>query len=231
VPQLRALLRARLEGDIRLMLPLVIDLEEITRTRELITEVRGALRQDGVRHADDLPVGAMIETPAAVTLADQLVSRCDFVSVGTNDLTQYTLAIDRGNARLAERFSGYHPAVLRMLGRLADVALPAGTPLAVCGEMASEPLGIFLLLGLGYRELSVAPTALPVVRWLVRRVQVGEAEVAARAALDAAGAAEALATLEAGLAGSVDLELIDSGWLPRHRSVTSLQKRRAPRSR
>jgi phosphotransferase system enzyme I (PtsI) len=231
IPQLRALLRARLDGDIRLMLPLVIDLEEVTRTRELITQVRGALRRDGVRHADDLPLGVMIETPAAVALADQLVAQCDFVSVGTNDLTQYTLAIDRGNARLAHRFTGFHPAVLRLLAQLADAAKKAGTPFSVCGEMASEPLGAFLLLGLGYRELSVAPTALPVVRWLVRRLRVGDAEGPARAALDATGPAEAMEVLEAGLAGSVDLELFDAGWLPRHRSATSLQGRRISRSR
>jgi phosphotransferase system enzyme I (PtsI) len=231
VPQLRALLRARLDGDIRLMLPLVIDLEEVARTRALITQVRGALRRDGVRHADDLPVGIMIETPAAVALADQLVAQCDFVSVGTNDLTQYTLAIDRGNARLAHRFTGYHPSVLRLLARVADAARQAGTPFSVCGEMASEPLGAFLLLGLGYRELSVAPTGLPVVRWLVRRLRVSDAEGAARAALDTPGPAEAMATLEAGLAGAVDLELFDAGWLPRHRSATSLQRRRISRSR
>jgi phosphotransferase system enzyme I (PtsI) len=231
IPQLRALLRARLEGDIRLMLPLVIDLGEVARTRELITEVRGALRRDGVRHADDLPVGVMIETPAAVQLADQLTAQCDFVSVGTNDLTQYTLAIDRGNARLAQRFTGYHPAVLRMLGHLADVAHRAGTPVSVCGEMGSEPLGVFLLLGLGYRELSVAPTALPAVRWLVRRLQVRDAVPAARAALEASSPEEAIDALEEGLAGAVDLELLDAGWLPRHRSITTLQKRRTSRTR
>lgn len=231
VPQLRALLRARLEGDIRLMLPLVIDLSEVSQTRELITEVRGELRRDGVKHADDLPVGVMVETPAAVIMADQLTAQCDFVSVGTNDLTQYTLAIDRGNARLAARFTGYHPAVLRMLGQLVDTAKKAGTPVSVCGEMASEPLGVLLLLGLGYRELSVAPTALPVVCWLVRRLQVRDAEVAARAALDAADPAEAMALLESGLAGAVDLELLDTGWLPRHRPTTSLQRRRTSRAR
>jgi phosphotransferase system enzyme I (PtsI) len=231
IPQLRALLRARLDGDIRLMLPLVIDLEEVTRTRELITQVRGALRKDGVRHADDLPLGVMVETPAAVALADQLVAQCDFVSVGTNDLTQYTLAIDRGNARLAHRFTGFHPAVLRLLAQLADAARKSGTPFSVCGEMASEPLGAFLLLGLGYRELSVAPTALPVVRWLIRRLRVADAEGPARAALDATGPAEALEVLESGLAGSVDLELFDAGWLPRHRSATSLQRHRTSRSR
>jgi phosphotransferase system enzyme I (PtsI) len=231
IPQLRALLRARLDGDIRLMLPLVIDLEEVTRTRELITEARGALRRDGVRHADDLPVGIMIETPAAITLADQLVAQCDFVSVGTNDLTQYTLAIDRGNARLAERFTAFHPAVIRMLARVADAAIKAGTPISVCGELASEPLGAFLLLGLGFRELSVGPPSLPVVRWLVRRLRVDEAEAAARATFDAASATEAMTVLENGLAGAVDLELFDAGWLPRHRSATSLQRRRISRSR
>jgi signal transduction protein with GAF and PtsI domain len=118
-----------------------------------------------------------------------------------------------------------------MLGQLVDTAKKAGTPVSVCGEMASEPLGVLLLLGLGYRELSVAPTALPVVRWLVRRLQVRDAEVAARAALDAADPAEAMALLESGLAGAVDLELLDTGWLPRPRPTTSLQRRRTSRAR
>jgi phosphotransferase system enzyme I (PtsI) len=230
VPQLRALLRARLHGDVRLMLPLVVDVGEVVRARELIGQARAELRREGVPHADDLPVGVMIETPAAVVLADQLAATCDFFSVGTNDLTQYTLAIDRGNARLAERFSGYHPAVLRLLRQVAEVGRAARLPVSVCGELASEPLGVFLLLGLGYRELSVSPMALPVVRWLVRRLRVSQGMAGAEAACDAIGPTEALAALETHLAGAIDLEVLDDGWLPRHRPSASLQGRRAPQA-
>ncbi len=228
ITQLRALLRARLDGDVRLMLPLVIEVGEVTRTRELIAEAREALRRDGLRAADHLPVGVMVETPAAVTVADQLADHADFLSVGTNDLTQYTLALDRGNARLAARFSGFHPAVLRLLRDVAAVGAARGTPVSVCGEMASEPFGIFLLLGLGYRELSVAPTALPLVRWLVRHLRTTDAEAAAEAALTATSAAEALRHLQERLAALVDLDLVAAGWLPGNRPAASLEEHRGP---
>jgi len=221
--QLRALLRARLAGDVRLMLPLVIEVGEVTRTRALIDEARASLARDGIPAAASLPVGVMVETPAAVTLADQLAAHCDFLSVGTNDLTQYTLAMDRGNARLAERFSGFHPAVLRMLRHLRDLTAGTTVAVAVCGEMASDPLGIFLLLGLGYREFSVAPTTVPLVRWLVRRLRVSESESAAAAALAATSAAAAAAMLGERLAAHVDLRLLDADWLPAARSDASLQ--------
>lgn len=221
--QLRALLRARLAGDVRLMLPLVIEVGEVTRTRALIDEARASLAREGIPAATSLPVGVMVETPAAVTVADQLATHCDFLSVGTNDLTQYTLAMDRGNARLAERFSGFHPAVLRMLRHLRDLTAGTSTAVAVCGEMASDPLGIFLLLGLGYREFSVAPTTVPLVRWLVRRLRVSEAEAAAAAALAATSAAAAVAILGERLAAHVDLRLLDADWLPAARSDASLQ--------
>jgi phosphotransferase system enzyme I (PtsI) len=227
VTQLRALLRARLDGDVRLMLPLVIEVGEITHAKALIAQAREELERDGIAHAPDLPTGVMVETPAAVTVADQLAAHCDFLSVGTNDLTQYTLAMDRGNARLAERFSGFHPAVLRMLQALSRTAAAAGASISVCGEMASEPLGIFLLLGLGYRELSVAPTTIPLVRWLVRRLRRKPAEEAAAEALQATSAPEAIGILEERLAVHVDLELVDAGWLPMHRSAASLQRRRS----
>jgi phosphotransferase system enzyme I (PtsI) len=222
--QLRALLRARLHGDVRLMLPLVIEVSEITRTRTLIAEARAGLKRDGIEAAADLPIGVMVETPAAVAVADQLAAHCEFLSVGTNDLTQYTLAMDRGNARLAERFSGFHPAVLRMLRQVRELA--AGTAIAVCGEMASDPLGIFLLLGLGYREFSVAPTTVPLVRWLVRRLRTSEAAAAAAAALEATAADAATASLGERLAAHVDLRLLDAGWLPAPRSDASLGTRR-----
>jgi len=227
LPQLRALLRARLDGDIQLMLPMVVETGEILRTRELVAQAADELRRDGLPAAADLPIGVMVETPAAVMVADDLGRDAAFLSVGTNDLTQYTLALDRGNARLAERFSAFHPAVLRMLRHARQAAAAHGTPIAVCGEMASEPLGVFLLLGLGYREFSSAPTAVPLVRWLVRRLGTTDAERAAQEALEAPTAADALGVVERHLAACVDLDLVDAGWLPAHRRPATLNKRRS----
>ena len=112
----------------------------------------------------------MIETPAAVLIADRLAEVSAFFSIGTNDLTQYTLAVDRGNARLADRFTPHHPSVIRQLHQVVQVGRAAGIPVSVCGEMASEPLSAVLLLGLGYDRLSVSPPALPLVKWVVRTV-------------------------------------------------------------
>lgn len=227
LPQLRALLRARLDGDVRLMLPLVVAIEELTRTEELVAQALEELAQDGLEAAADLPIGVMVETPAATMIADLFAARAAFLSVGTNDLTQYTLALDRGNARLAGRFSPFHPAVVRQLKHLQAVAATAGTPIAICGEMASEPLGIFLLMGLGFREFSAAPTALPLVRWLVQRLSSTDAEQAALEALEATDANTVQTVLEQRLAQLVDLDLIDAGWLPMHPGPASLRQRRS----
>lgn len=212
--QIRALLRARRDGDVQLMLPLVTGMEELERTRALVANAAAGLRRAGVDAAANLPVGVMIETPAAALIADELAQHSDFLSVGTNDLTQYTLAVDRGNARLAGRFTPLHPAVLRMLTRIVDAADRAECTLSVCGEMASEPLTVFLLIGLGYRVLSVSPPALPLVRWLVRQIEYAGAHQAAHAAVHSASTKEAQAILEEGLGQYVDLSLVDAGQLP-----------------
>lgn len=222
--QIRAMLRARRHGDLQLMLPLVTQVEEVDRTRELVAEAVEALVRAGVPAARELPVGVMIETPAAAVLADRIAERSDFVSVGTNDLTQYTLAVDRGNARLANRFLPHHPAVVRLLRHIAEVARAAGHEPSVCGEMASEPLSAFLLLGLGYRVLSVAPSALPLVRWLVRQVALDGATRAAQAALEGATTADVVAALTEVLGEYVDLSLVDAGRLPGGYGATSLNR-------
>jgi phosphotransferase system enzyme I (PtsI) len=175
--QLRAILRARRHGDLRLMIPMVSFIEEIDCTRDLVAQCAAGLAEEGIDAASDIPLGVMVETPAAAILIDQIVARCDFVSVGTNDLTQYTLAIDRGNARLADRFSPHHPAVVQLLERVVDAAHRGGIEASVCGEMASDPLSAFMLIGLGYRILSVSPPSLSLIRWLIRQVDANGAVV------------------------------------------------------
>jgi len=166
----------------------------------------------------------MVETPAAAVLADRLVEVSDFLSVGTNDLTQYTLVVDRGNARLADRFTPHDPSVLRLLKLVAEAARKAGKPASVCGEMASEPLSAFLLLGLGYETLSVAPPAIPLIKWLIRQVTMEQARAAADAALAARSAELALDILRSALAEAVDSALLDpDARLPAGRRSDSLQ--------
>lgn len=207
--QLRALLRAGADRDVRLMLPLVISPEEVRRTREILKEEAGLLRKDGVRISEQLQVGVMIETPAAVVIADRLAEVSDFFSVGTNDLTQYTLAVDRGNARLADRFNPLHPAVVRQLADILAAGRARSLPVSVCGELASEAIGALLLLGLGYDQLSVAPPALPLIKWLLRSVPAAAARQAAEHALQASDAREVRKALLAAASPYVDVGLLD----------------------
>jgi phosphoenolpyruvate-protein kinase (PTS system EI component) len=182
------------------------------------------LERRGIAAARNVPLGVMVETPAAAVMADRLVEISDFLSVGTNDLTQYTLVVDRGNARLADRFTPHDPSVMRLLKQVADAARAAGKPASVCGEMASEPLSAFLLLGLGYETLSVAPPALPFIKWLIRQVTTSQARAAADAALAARSAELALDSLRFALAEAVDLTLLDpDARLPAGRRSGSLR--------
>ena len=224
--QVRAVLRAAAHADIQLMIPLVTRLDEIERTRAMVAAEADKLAAQGIEAARTLPVGAMIETPAAAVMADRITEVSDFVSVGTNDLTQYTLVVDRGNARLADRFTPHDPAVLRLLKMVADAARAAGKPASVCGEMASEPLSAFLLLGLGYETLSVSPPALPLVKWTVRQVSAERARSAAAAALDARGAEDVLDIMGPALAEAVDVRLLFAGpnaRLPAGRAAATLK--------
>jgi phosphotransferase system enzyme I (PtsI) len=212
--QVRAVLRARATADVRLMLPLVTQVEEVLRTREILSESIAALNEVGVPIGADLPLGVMIETPAAAMMVEQLAEHSDFISVGTNDLTQYTLAVDRGNARLADRFTPLHPAVVQMLKRIVDCGVCHGIDVSVCGEMASEPLSTLLLLGLGYRVLSASPGVLPLVRWIVRQIDVSAAQIAATQATGAATTDEVTDVLATQMGQYVDLDLLEAGRLP-----------------
>ena len=222
--QIRAVLRAAATTNLQLMIPLVTRLDEVERTREIMQEEAARLESAGIPAGKSVPLGVMVETPAAAILADRLAEISDFLSVGTNDLTQYTLVVDRGNARLADRFTPHDPSVLRLLKLVAEAARAAGKPASVCGEMASEPLSAFLLLGLGYETLSVAPPALPFIKWLIRQVTTAQARAAADAALAARSAELALDILRFALAEAVDLTLLDpDARLPAGRRSGSLK--------
>ena len=222
-PQVRAVLRAAVGNNIQLMLPLVTTVQEVLESREIVAEEAKALKDAGVRSADSVPVGVMIETPAAVVMADRLAEVSAFFSVGTNDLTQYTMAVDRGNARLANRFNPHDPCIVRQLHRVLEVGRAAGLPVSVCGEMASEPLSAVLLIGLGYESLSVSPPALPLIKWVIRTVPEEAARGAASAALNAASAADVSAALREAVGEYIDLRLLDpQSMLPGRGRVASL---------
>jgi phosphotransferase system enzyme I (PtsI) len=223
-PQIRALLRAAVGRDLQLMLPLVTRVEEVLETREIVEEEAAALQRAGVRAALTIPVGVMIETPAAVLIADRLAEVSAFFSIGTNDLTQYTMAVDRGNARLADRFTPHHPSIVRQLHRVAEVGRETGLPVSVCGEMASEPLSAVLLIGLGIDRLSVSPPALPLVKWVVRTVPEEAARRAAEEALVAASADEVSEALRTAVGEYLDIRLLDPhSALPGRGRVASLR--------
>ena len=187
--QLRALLRAAMFGDVRIMLPLIVSLDEVRAARRLLMEASDELTARGVEHRRDVPLGVMIETPAAAIGADILAPEVAFFSIGTNDLVQYTLAVDRGNVNLASRFTPLHPAVLRLIRRTVQAGLAAGLDVAVCGEMASQPLMAFALIGLGVRQLSVGAQSVALVKRVIRGISVDVARAAAEAAM-LAGTAE-----------------------------------------
>ncbi len=207
--QLRALLRAAVHGDVRIMLPLIVSVEEVRQARYLLQEAAAELAARGVPHRTDVPMGVMIETPAAAVAADTLAGEVAFFSIGTNDLVQYTLAVDRGNASLVTRFTPLHPAVLRLIARTIEVGQGAGLEVSVCGEMASQPLMAYALLGLGVRHLSVSATGIPAVKRIVRGVSSAAAAAAAQEALGAESARAATAVLRRALEAELGEELLD----------------------
>jgi phosphoenolpyruvate-protein phosphotransferase (PTS system enzyme I) len=208
-PQIRAVLRAAVGRDVQLMLPLVTRVDEVRQAGEMVAEEAESLRRAGIRAAATVPIGVMIETPASVTIADRLAEVSAFFSVGTNDLTQYTLAVDRGNARLADRFTPHHPAIVRQLQRVVQVGRAANLPVSVCGEMASEALSAVLLIGLGYDRLSVSPPALPLVKWVIRTVPEDAARRAAEEALRAADPDDVSEALRRVVGDFIDVRLLD----------------------
>lgn len=162
--QLRALLRASAFGDIRIMVPLITCVEELRSVKALLAEIKTELKEKNIPFNNDMKLGVMIETPAAALLADLLAKEADFFSIGTNDLTQYTMAVDRGNNKVAYLYSHYHPAVLRSIQHITSCAALAKIPVGMCGEAAADPLLLPLLIAFGLDEFSVSPTSVLATR-------------------------------------------------------------------
>ena len=175
--QFRAVLRACCFGDIRILLPMVTSAEEITSAKKLLAECAEELRKKSVPLPDCLPqLGVMIETPAAALEAEVLAANCDFLSIGTNDLIQYTLAVDRTDSSVASLFNPLHPSILKLLKRTADSANAAQIPVSICGEMASNHRYAAVLIGLGIHELSMPAINIPMVKERIRSLSLAEME-------------------------------------------------------
>ncbi|MBK8230569.1 MAG: phosphoenolpyruvate--protein phosphotransferase [Candidatus Eisenbacteria bacterium] len=172
--QLRAILRASVHGTAQILFPMISSLEETREVRRLVEQVKEELRQEGHPFDERIPVGIMIEVPSAVTMADFLARESDFFSIGSNDLIQYTLAVDRGDEKVAHLYDPFHPAVLRALQKTVEAARRAGIRVTSCGEMSGDPYGAALLLGFGCSSLSMSPPCLAEVKDLVRRVSMTE---------------------------------------------------------
>jgi len=187
--QLRALLRAAVGTNIQVMFPMIVSVEEVTEALGLLEDARRELRARGAA-IGDVKVGVMIETPAAVWIADALAGMVDFFSLGTNDLTQYTMAVDRGNPHVAHLFSHYHPAIIRAIAHVREASRKKKIRLAVCGEVASEPLAMPLLVGLGIDQLSVHPNLVPRSKAIICELSYVEAQKLAQEALQGESAVE-----------------------------------------
>jgi phosphotransferase system enzyme I (PtsI) len=191
--QVRAIYRAAAAGPARIMFPMITGVEEVRVAQDLCLEARFELGREGLDHDHDVRIGIMIETPSAAAVADLLAEECDFFSIGTNDLIQYLLAMDRGNSRVAYLYRPLHPAVLRSLRDIVAAAHGAGKPVGLCGEMASETRYAELMLGLGLDEVSLHGAALPKVKQVVRWTRYSEAQelVAELCAIGTAAEADA----------------------------------------
>ncbi len=181
--QLRAMVRASAFGEVRIMVPMVSSLGELRQVRRLLSQAIDEVRSRGIAVADNVPLGVMIEVPAAAMMADAFAAEASFMSLGTNDLIQYALAVDRSSRSLAYLASGFDPAVVRMIARVVDAGQAHGTPVTVCGAMASDPLAAVLLVGLGVRDLSMESGQIATIKEALGRVSVPEAEVIANEAL------------------------------------------------
>ena len=196
--QLRAILRASTEGNVKIMYPMISGIGELDKANALLEEYKAELRAENIPFDENIHIGAMIEIPSAAVAADALAKRVKFFSLGTNDLIQYSLAVDRLNEKIAHLYEPTHPAVVRLIKLTADAAHRAGIWCGVCGEMAGDPALTPLLLGLGVDELSTAPSLVPQIKFLIRRLNMEQAKALADFALNCESGAEILERSGAG---------------------------------
>jgi len=195
--QLRAILRASAEGNVKMMYPMISGLEELLRANALVEECKAELRRENAPFNENMEIGVMIEIPSAALAADALAKRVKFFSIGTNDLIQYSLAVDRLNEKIAHLYEPTHPAILRLIQMTVEAGHKHNVAVSVCGEMAGDPYLVPLLLGLGVDELSVAPPNVAQIKYLIRRLKMSEARELAAGALNSEAGAEILARSEA----------------------------------
>jgi phosphotransferase system enzyme I (PtsI) len=188
--QLRAFLRASTAGKLKIMFPMITGLEEVRQAQALLAEVKRDLESEGYAYDRQIEVGIMIETPAAVAIADLLARECDFFSIGSNDLIQYTLAVDRGNARISYLYEPMHPSILRLVRNTVEAGHAHGIWVGMCGEVAGDPLYSVLLVGLGLDELSISAYMIPEVKRIIRSITYDEAKSLVRRVMGLATAAE-----------------------------------------
>lgn len=194
--QLRAILRASAYGEIRILFPMLCALTELQDAKRLVEEVKNELRKEKIKFSKNVPIGSMIEVPSAAIIADLLAKECDFLSIGTNDLVQYALAVDRGNQNLSELYTPTHPSVIRLIRMVVAEANHHRIPVTVCGEVASDPRFTALLLGLGVRELSMASRYIPHIKEIVRKTSIVESSRIAEEVLKKSTALEIQEYLE-----------------------------------
>jgi phosphotransferase system enzyme I (PtsI) len=204
--QLRALLRASAYGRLRILLPMVSGLEELAFARAELETVRQELERRRTRVGEGVELGVMVETPAAAMIADLLARHADFLSIGTNDLLQYTLAVDRGNEHVAYLYEPLHPAHLRLIERICQAGRRRGVVVGMCGEMANDPLHCWILLALGVGELSMAPSSLPLIKKIIRESTMAEARELYAEVLDLGSAEEIRQVVASALASRFPVE-------------------------
>jgi phosphotransferase system enzyme I (PtsI) len=198
--QLRAILRAAVFGETRIMFPMIATVDELERALVVVEAARAECLARGQKAAMNLPIGIMIEIPGAAMMSDILARKADFFSIGTNDLIQYTMAVDRGNEKVAYLHEPYHPAVLRLVQRTIENGKAAGIPVGMCGEMAADPASAVVLLGLGLDEFSMSSAAVPAVKRAIRSTRLADAKAVAVAVMALSSSSEVAAYLKSRLA-------------------------------
>jgi phosphotransferase system enzyme I (PtsI) len=202
--QLRAILRAAAYGNTRILFPMISNYEEVLKTKQLLYDAAAELEKEGEAYGRDIEIGVMIEVPSAVFLAETLAREVDFFSIGTNDLIQYTLAIDRNNKEVSYLYQPMHPSILRMLKHVTDVGKKTGTTICICGEMAADPIYLPVLLGLGINEFSLLPQSIPPVKSLLRSLNASETKGFVEELMTYNSAKDIVSTLHARYGGILD---------------------------